>query len=372
LEFQESFSIGIKLRMIPPSKYIFAQDLEEFKREDFRIIDVRSPAEFEEDHIPNSENFPVLDNSERIIVGTLYKKDTFLAKQLGAKLITKNISSILEEVEKSEISFKQFGLRKPETKFLIYCWRGGMRSSSLFTVMDLIGYKTYILNGGYKQYRSNVNSNLNSLNIQSVYVLHGPSGSGKTEILSRLEEEGFPILNLEKFANHNGSVFGDKINSQPSQKYFETCIYERLNKLKKSNYLIFEGESRKIGKLLLPTQIYNHIERAKRIWIELPLQVRISRLKEEYSFSNEDFLSKLQFIKRYIKSEVYSEIINSYKLVDKDKAVSLLLSEYYDLYYKKTFRLKNSPTDKMIYEETIDSLLNKIRKYIKENVQNEI
>lgn len=372
MEFQESFSIGIKLRMIPPSKYIFANELEEFKRGDFRIIDVRSPAEFEEDHIPNSENFPVLDNSERILVGTLYKKDTFLAKQFGAKLITKNISSILDKIEKSEISFKQIDLRKPETKFLIYCWRGGMRSTSLFTVMDLIGYKTYILNGGYKQYRSKVNSDLNDLNIQSVYVLHGLSGSGKTEILSKLEEEGFPVLNLEKFANHNGSVFGNKVNSQPSQKFFETCIYERLNKLKKNSYIIFEGESRKIGNLLLPTQIYNHLQKAKRIWIELPLQVRISRLKEEYNFSYEDFFSKLQYLKRYIKTEVYSEIINSYKIVEKDRAVSLLLSEYYDLYYKKTFQLKNSPSDIMIYEETFDSLLIKVRKYIVENVKNEI
>ncbi len=357
--------------MIPPSKYISAQEIEEFKKEDYRIIDVRSPSEFGEDHIPGSENFPVLDNSERVLVGTLYKKDAFLAKQLGAKLITKNISFILEEIEKSEISFKQIGLRKPETRFLIYCWRGGMRSSSLYTVMDLIGYKTYILDGGYKQYRSNVNSYLNSLKIQSVYVLHGPSGSGKTEILSKLEEEGFPVLNLERFANHNGSVFGSKIKSQPSQKYFETCISDRLNNLKKSKYIIFEGESRKIGKLTLPTQIYNHLERAKRIWIELPIQIRISRLKEEYSFSYEEFFSKLQFIKRYLKSDIYLEIINSYKLGDKDKAVSLLLSDYYDLYYQKTYRLKNSHDDIMINEETFDSILNKIRKYILENTPNE-
>ncbi len=358
--------------MIPPSKYISAQEIENFKKHDYRIIDVRSPAEFEEDHIPGSENFPVLDNSEGALVGTLYKQDTFSAKQLGAKLITKNISIILESLENSVVSFKKEGLRKPETKFLIYCWRGGMRSNSLFTVMDLIGYKTYILDGGYKKYRSKVSSYLGSLDIKSVFVIHGPSGTGKTEILNILEYEGFPVLNLEKFANHNGSVFGSKIDSQPSQKLFETNIMERLLMLKDKNFLILEGESRKIGKLILPNQIFKHLENAKRIWIELPLKERVERLKKEYAFTSEVFSAKLQFLKRYIKSDTYSEIINSYILGDKDKAVSLLLSEYYDVYYKKTFRYKNSISDKTIYEERFDSLLNNIRKYLLECVQNEL
>jgi tRNA 2-selenouridine synthase len=352
--------------MVPKSKII---NIDEFnynqKEPPMRILDVRSPSEFLEDHIEGAENYPVLNDEERSIVGTLYKKNNFAAKQLGAKLITKNISVILDIIEKSEESHIKQNLRKPLTNFLIYCWRGGMRSHSLFTVMDLIGYNAYVLNEGYKAYRSWINKFLTTYDFPRVIVIHGPSGSGKTEILDILQNEGFPIINLEKYANHSGSVFGSKEGRQPSQKYFETLIAKRLLEVKHAKYLVFEAESRKIGKILLPNKLYSQFLKSEKIWIELPLQIRAQRVSKEYDFSREEFHQKFQTLKKYIPTSIFNEI--NVTLLENNKEISagLLLKEHYDSYYKKFYKNNNNQSDLLIVEESFDPLLEKVRNYLK-------
>jgi tRNA 2-selenouridine synthase len=352
--------------MVPKSKIINIDEFN-FDQKDIpmRILDVRSPSEFLEDHMMGAENYPVLNDEERSIVGTLYKKNNFSAKQLGAKLISKNISIILDIIEKSEQTHIKQNVRKPITNFLIYCWRGGMRSHSLFTVMDLIGYNTYVLNGGYKAYRSWINNFLTTYNFPRSIVVHGPSGTGKTEILNSLQNEDFPIINLEKYANHSGSVFGNKVGRQPSQKYFETLLAMRLLEVKNAKYLVFEAESRKIGKILLPNKLYSQILKSEKIWIELPLQIRAQRISKEYDFSKEEFHQKFQSLKKYIPSHIFNEI--NLKLLEDNKEISaeLLLKEHYDAYYKKFYRNNNNHSDQTIVEESFDPLLEKVRNYLK-------
>jgi tRNA 2-selenouridine synthase len=352
--------------MVPKSKIINIDDFNFNQKESpMRILDVRSPSEFQEDHIEGAENYPVLNDEERTVVGTLYKKNNFAAKQLGAKLIAKNLSVILDIIEKSEESHIKQNLRKPLTNFLIYCWRGGMRSHSLFTVMDLIGYNTYVLNGGYKAYRSWINTFLTTYNFPKVIVVHGPSGSGKTEILDILQNEGFPIINLEKYANHSGSVFGSKAGRQPTQKYFETLLAMRLLEVKHAKYLVFEAESRKIGKILLPNKLYSQILNSEKIWVELPLQMRAQRVAREYDFSREEFQQKFQTLKKYIPSHIFNEINLTLLEDNKEISAELLLKGHYDSYYKKFYRNNNNQSDLSIVEESFGLLLEKVRSYLK-------
>lgn len=352
--------------MVPISKYIQIQEfLNEIHTKPYRILDVRSPSEFQEDHIPGSENFPVLNDEERARVGTLYKKNHFAAKQLGAKLISKNISYILDSIEFSEKNYQNQNLRKPNTKFLIYCWRGGMRSNSLFTVMDLIGYNTYVLNGGYKEYRRWVHSFLESVSIPKIILVNGLSGSGKTEILNRLHAENFPVVNLEAFANHSGSVFGNKNGNQPSQKLFETQLAKRLNNLSHSKFWIIEAESRKIGKISIPNRLYTYLLKADSIWLELPLKLRANRLSSEYLFTGEEFQEKLQTLKKYIPTLIFNEITKNLMEGKKTTSAEILLREHYDPYYKKFFKFHSCSESQIFSEESFESLFDKVRHYFK-------
>lgn len=352
--------------MIPISKYIQIQEFfHEIHTKPLRILDVRSPSEFQEDHIPGSENFPVLNDEERGRVGTLYKKNHFAAKQLGAKLISKNISHILDSIEYSEKDYQNHNLRKPNTKFLIYCWRGGMRSNSLFTVMDLIGYDTHVLNGGYKEYRRWVHSFLESVSIPKIILVNGLSGSGKTEILNRLQRENFPVINLEEYANHSGSVFGNKKENQPSQKLFETLLARRLSELSHSKFWILEAESRKIGKISIPNRLYTYLLKADSIWLELPLLVRADRLSSEYQFTSEEFQDKLQTLKKYIPTLIFNEITKNLKEEKKTTSAEILLREHYDPNYKKFFKFNSCSESRVFREESFESLFDKVRHYFK-------
>lgn len=353
--------------MVPPSKFIKCSALPTWKSQNTMIIDVRSPSEFEEDHIPGAINLPVLSDDERARVGTLYKDDNFEAKKVGARLISKNISLILEVLDEIDLRFKSPGQRKPDLAYIVYCWRGGMRSTSLFTVMDLIGYRTFVLDGGYRAYRQWINEYLKNLTLSRVIVLHGPSGTGKTNILEQLGGEGVYPINLEKLANHSGSVFGGRETNQPSQKLFETKLVEVLLKSKSEDIVIFEGESRKIGKLTLPKTLNDILLNAKRIWVELPLEVRAAHIASEYHFSKEDFKEKLSFFRRFISSRILKEIETSFQNKDYFQVSKLFLQHHYDPLYQKSYRLKKHPEEIILIANSREYLLEKIRLSINED-----
>lgn len=255
------------------------------------IIDVRSPAEFAEDHIPGAINCPVLDNEERIRVGTLYKQvSPFEARKVGAALVSRNIARHIET----------HFLSKPKGwKPLIYCWRGGQRSGSMTVVLGQIGWAARRLEGGYKTFRQRVVADLDTLPLALDFrILCGPTGSGKTALLDALTAAGEPVLDLEGLAVHRGSVLGGEPNTvQPGQKAFETALWSVLRSLDPARPVWAESESRRVGRLHLPSVLFERLRDSECLRIEAPLAARVDHLLDRYAdliADPADFNAKLE------------------------------------------------------------------------------
>jgi len=204
------------------------------------IIDVRAPEEFAIDHVPGAINLPVLSDTQRKEIGTIYKHDSsFEAKKIGAAYITANISRHLEQ---------HFADKPRHYRPLVYCWRGGQRSQSLATILDAVGWYVRVLEGGYKAYRQSVLNGLRELPAQFRFIIVGGlTGSGKTRLLQAIRHQGGQALDLEHLANHKGSLLGGQPTSQPSQKGFETALHSALSKLDPKQPVFVEAESSRIG-----------------------------------------------------------------------------------------------------------------------------
>ncbi|WP_284614419.1 tRNA 2-selenouridine(34) synthase MnmH [Aquabacterium humicola] len=242
------------------------------------IIDVRSPAEYAEDHLPGAVNWPVLDDEERRVVGTLYVQDSPLAaRKLGAMLVSRNIANHLERWVQD----------KPrEWLPLVYCWRGGQRSGSLALVLDQISFRTARLDGGYKAFRARVRDDLQTLPQRfDFHVLTGRTGSGKTRLLHALAAEGAQVLDLEGLAQHRGSVLGGFADRpQPAQKRFDTLLWQALQQLDPARPVFVESESRKIGTLLVPDALISRMHAAGRcIRVDMPDAARVQLLMADYA-----------------------------------------------------------------------------------------
>ena len=321
------------------------------------IIDVRSPNEYSEDHIPNSINLPVLNNDERELIGSIYKNESpFKAKKLGASLISKNISTYIK---------KKFINRTGDWKPLIYCWRGGQRSKSLAIILSEIGWEISILKGGYRKYRSFINENLNKRTSNFKYiVLRGATGTAKTKILSRLEKIGCPVLNLENLANHKGSLLGKNLDSpQPSQKLFESLIFNKLNLLNKRQTLIVESESSKIGNLYLPSQMIKKIQLSPCIDIIASKKERANFLVNDYSkfiLNKDSFKEFFIHAKKKLGSNIVDKWKESYERKNWNKLALQLITEYYDpLYDFKRNQKDNSVLEVYKFNKINSNSINK-------------
>jgi tRNA 2-selenouridine synthase len=248
-----------------------------------RIIDVRSPAEFAEDHLPGAVNWPVLDDDERRTVGTLYKQVSPLeARKVGAAIVARNIASHIDRWVRDE----------PKTwQPLVYCWRGGQRSGSLAWFLDQIGFRTRQLAGGYKAFRVIVREQLETLPQRFDFqVLAGRTGSGKTRLLHALAAERAQVLDLEALACHRGSVLGGLPGTpQPSQKRFDTLIWERLSAFDPTRPVFVESESAKVGQLRVPESLIVRMrEHGRCLLVQMPDAARVQLLLEEYGFFARD------------------------------------------------------------------------------------
>ena len=246
------------------------------------IIDVRSPAEFLEDHIPGAQNCPVLDDDERIKVGTLYKQvSAFEARKVGAALVAHNIAKILEN---------GFLERVKNWRPLIYCWRGGQRSAALTHVMREIGWDAHQLAGGYKFWRRHVLTQLDVLPEQIDFrVISGATGSGKSRLLESLSAHGAQVLHLEHLAAHKGSVLGGLPGqNQPTQRGFDTNLFTAIAKLSADRPVYVEAESRKIGSVQLPEKLMAALRRAPCLRMEVKLAARVDFLLEDYRYALQD------------------------------------------------------------------------------------
>jgi tRNA 2-selenouridine synthase len=242
------------------------------------VIDARSENEFAEDRLPGAVNWPSLNNEERKLVGTIYTQvNPFEAKKRGAALVAANIARHIER----EV------LDKPRTwQPLVYCWRGGKRSGSLALVLDQIGFRVSVVEGGYKAFRSAVIAALPELAAKfDLRVVCGPTGSGKTRLLHALAEADAQVLDLEALANHRSSVLGFiPGQDQPGQKRFETLVWERLRALDPSRPVFVESESRKVGNVAVPDALIERMRASPCLRLELSLEERVALLLEDYAF----------------------------------------------------------------------------------------
>jgi tRNA 2-selenouridine synthase len=240
------------------------------------IIDVRSPAEFAQDHLPGAVNLPVLSNAERAEVGEIYvQQSAFRANRIGAAYVARNIARHLETA---------LADKPPAFSPLIYCWRGGQRSLSMATILSRVGWRTTLLSGGYRTYRRSVQARLYDQNCAlRLVLLDGNTGSAKTEILSRLSERGVQVVDLEGLAGHRGSLFGGLAGQpQPSQKMFESRLLQTLERLDPTRPVVVEAESSKIGDVMVPPSLWQAMRSARRIELVAPRAERARYLITAY------------------------------------------------------------------------------------------
>ena len=305
------------------------QQLDQFQD----IIDVRSPSEYAEDHIPGAINCPVLSDEERIQVGTMYKQvSPFEAKKWGAAYIAKRIAHHIETL---------FVDKPKEWKPLIYCWRGGKRSGSMTYILRQIGWNAHILDGGYKSYRRGVVSQLNELGSQFQYqVITGMTGSAKSKVLERLSALGAQVLDLESLAQHKGSVLGNLPESpQPSQKMFETQLLLQLQSLDPSRKVFVEAESRKIGTLHIPDALLHHMRHSPCLKIEATMDARVAFLINDYPYfieNPDNLILTIGFLKELHGKEKLDHWKDLVLQKEWQQLVRELLEQHYDALYKRS------------------------------------
>lgn len=234
------------------------------------FIDVRAPVEYSEDHIPGSINIPLFDDTERADIGTIYRnRGKYEAVVKGSAYAGAKIDGIVKEIRELQ----------ERGSVIIHCFRGGMRSEALVSLLASLEIKVYKLDGGYKSYRAHVIESLRNLVISTpIFVLHGLTGTGKTHILHNVNNS----IDLEGMAGHRSSVFGGIGIEQKTQKMFESRLIRRIDELKGEAYAVIEGESRKIGDLHLPPGVYAAITGSPGILITAPMERRVGILLDEY------------------------------------------------------------------------------------------
>ena len=303
------------------------------------IIDVRSPAEFALDHIPGAVNYPVLSNEERITIGTLYKQESpFAAKKLGAALVSKNIANHLEN---------HFLDLPREWRPLIYCWRGGERSGAFTHILNRIGWKAKQLEGGYQGFRRTVIDGLEKAADQfSFQVICGMTGSGKTKVLQKIGDLGAQILDLEGLAVHRGSVLGNEPNiEQPTQKAFETALWNAFRLLDPSKPVYVESESKKVGGLHVPDALMEKIRNGACIELRSSTQTRVSWLIREYHHfltDTDHFKEKLALLTAHYGKVQIAKWNDAIDARNFPELVEELLVKHYDPSYQSSIE-RNFP-----------------------------
>jgi tRNA 2-selenouridine synthase len=305
------------------------------------IVDVRTPLEFAEDHIPGAINAPVLSNEERVIVGTLYKQvSPFEATRVGAAMVARNIAQHLETT---------FADRPRNWRPLIYCWRGGKRSGSMTTWFNLIGWQARQLEGGYKVYRRSVLDKLASLPGQFDYVaLIGHTGSGKTRLLQALRQAGAQVLDLEALACHRGSLLGALPDQpQPAQKAFDTALMGVLSGFDARRPVFVESESRRIGAITLPETLLERFQRGVCVEVAASHDERITFLLQDYAHLFDDPASFKYQLERLIGLHSREQVKRWHALIDagsmgdtvaRTELFSELIDRHYDPAYQRSSR----------------------------------
>ena len=294
------------------------------------IVDARSESEYGLDRLPGAVNWPTLNDAERASVGTEYKQmSPFTARKRGAILAARNIAA---HVERHVLELPR------DWSPLVYCWRGGQRSGSLGLVLGQIGFRVHLLEGGYQAFRRAVVAALEMLPATlSLVVVGGTTGSGKSLLLRALAERGEQVLDLEALANHRGSVLGlVPGEAQPSQKAFDTTVWDALRRFDPSRPVFVESESAKVGDLRVPPALLTRMRASPCLWLELPVEARVALLMREYDFFVRDvdaFCARLDAL-RVLRGH---EVVNAWQEAARggriESVVRDLLVAHYDPIY---------------------------------------
>lgn len=322
------------------------------------LIDVRSPSEYSQATIPGSVNIPLFDDVERAEIGTLYKQVSVqAAKERGLEIVSAKLPAFI----------KQFAhISGPKA---VFCWRGGMRSKTTATLLSLMGIHAYRLTGGYRAYRRRVVAELDKLAASlpsTPYVLNGYTGSGKTNVLHYMKERGHPVLDLEAMAGHRGSIFGHIGLEANNQKTFDALLFDELTQLGGAAYILFEAENKRIGKIALPEPIVHKKEQAHQIWLDIPLEIRVQHILDDYEpwKYGEQCMLSFRKIKSRIHTPIAADIENSLKQEDYRKAVELLLVYYYDPKYDYSVAEYGAAPGTIIRANSVEEAADSIEQFI--------
>ena len=240
------------------------------------IVDARSESEYALDHLPGAVNWPTLHDDERQAIGTMYVQvSAFEAKKRGAAIAARNISKHIE----AHVIHQPKGWNP-----LVYCWRGGKRSGSLALVLDQVGFRVTLIEGGYKAFRAAMLRDLEACVAQLQFqVVCGTTGSGKTRLLHALERAGAQVLDLEDLACHRSSVLGAiPGRTQPSQKRFDTLVWNALRRFDPQRPVYVESESKKVGNVCVADALVSRMRNSPCLELRLPMEERVALLMEDY------------------------------------------------------------------------------------------
>ena len=301
------------------------------------VADVRTPAEFDQGHIPQAHNLPIFTNEERVQVGTTYKQiGREEAILLGFEFTGPKWGNFIKEA----LAFS------PEKKIALHCWRGGMRSGAMAWALNLYGFEVYVLEGGYKSYRQWALDQFSQT--FNILILGGMTGSGKTQILHQIKDTGEQLIDFEDLAQHQGSSYGSMGTLvQPSQEQFENNLAYQICKIDKNKILWLEDESRTIGKCSIPNPLWDQMRTAPLIKLNIPLEERIRFLTQEYGKLNPDFLiESTQRIGKRLGPEQTRDAILAIEENRMADFIRLVL-----VYYDKTYKNgQNMREERSIYE----------------------
>lgn len=317
------------------------------------VLDVRSPGEYAQAHIPGAYSLPLFSDEERKIVGTTYKKQSREAAiKTGLDYFGVKMRKMLEEAEALVASHNKLHDKQASNTVLVHCWRGGMRSAGVAWLLDLYGFKVYTLVGGYKAYRKWVLAQFEKE--YSFKILGGYTGSGKTLVLHALQEKKQTIIDLEALANHKGSAFG-AVGPQPRQEMFENLLAGELALKSREAasaghpFIWLEDESQRIGNLQIPMPLWYTMRKSPVAFLDIPFEARLDYITADYGKNSKESLvnAVIRIQKRLGGLEAKNAI--HFLLDDDHRSAFRILLTYYDKWYHKA----------LYNRENISALLNK-------------